>query len=62
LLTALVVVLNIYLGAKEPMDITQILPSILINPIYQIALLILVFVNGRTILFRMDDKEVERRQ
>lgn len=28
------------------------------NPIYQIILLILIFINGRTVLYRLDDKEV----
>ena len=28
------------------------------NPIYHAVLLVLVFVNGRTVLFRMDDKDV----
>jgi predicted unusual protein kinase regulating ubiquinone biosynthesis (AarF/ABC1/UbiB family) len=59
LITALVVIINLY-GTKQPMDVAPILQAIILNPIYQIVLLTLIFVNGRTILFRMDDKEVQR--
>jgi len=50
-------VLNLYLS-RQPIDIHGALRSVIANPVYQIIILILAFVSGRTVLFRMDDKEV----
>lgn len=60
LVTALVVLLNTYFTTNQMADVYQVMQGILMNPLYQIIVLILVFVNGRTILFRMDDKEVDK--
>jgi ubiquinone biosynthesis protein len=61
LVTVFVMMLNSYLGAK-PIDILGILQGVITNPVYQIVVLILMFVNGRNILFRLDDKEVEEQR
>ncbi len=42
----------------QPIYVPDLLQSVLQNPVYQIIFLILMFINGRTVLFRMDDKEV----
>lgn len=59
LVTVFVVILNLYSSAS-PIDVYDIVQGVLMNPIYQIVILILLFINGRTVLFRMDDKEVQR--
>jgi predicted unusual protein kinase regulating ubiquinone biosynthesis (AarF/ABC1/UbiB family) len=56
-ITASVAALNIYFD-KQSIDVYAVLQQIAENPFYQIVVLMLVFINGRTILFRMDDKEV----
>ena len=53
-----IVIASQYLGGRQPVDAPNILQSIILNPIYQLGILLLAFVNGRTVLFRMDDKEV----
>ncbi len=58
LVTVFIVTLNLYLGAKQPVDVLAVLQGVITNPIYQIIILVLIFVNGRTVLFRMDDKEI----
>jgi len=59
LVTVFVVILNLYYSGS-PIDVYDIIQGVLMNPIYQIVILILIFINGRTVLFRMDDKEVQR--
>lgn len=39
-------------------DLYKILGAVTANRVYQLVILILIFINGRTVLFRMDDKEV----
>jgi ubiquinone biosynthesis protein len=59
-LFALVTSLQLYLTTGQspfPLDVIQKLIS---NPVYQTLLLITIFVNGRTVLFRMDDKEMQQ--
>lgn len=55
--TALVVALDLYLG-KQSIQPYAVLQQVATNPFFQIVVLLLVFINGRTVLFRMDDKEV----
>jgi len=55
------VILELYFG-KQPFDIYEVLRGVIMSPLYQIAILALVVVNGRTVLFRMDDKEAQRQQ
>jgi ubiquinone biosynthesis protein len=47
-----------YLGARQPVNIQNVILLAVTNPIYHGILLVLLFVNGRTVLFRLDDKEV----
>ncbi len=58
--TALASILGfaIRLTDGQPAHLPSLLKMILTNPIYLSVLLILTFVSGRTVLFRMDDKEV----
>ncbi len=51
-------VANDYLYRLGPLDGRAAIASTIANPIYQIILLMLVFISGRTVLFRMDDKDV----
>jgi predicted unusual protein kinase regulating ubiquinone biosynthesis (AarF/ABC1/UbiB family) len=44
--------------SKQPLSIDGILFPTLTNPLYQAVVIMLFFINGRTVLFRMDDKEV----
>ncbi len=57
LVTVFAVILNLYFG-KQPIDVYDVLQGVIMNPLYQIVILIVVLVNGRTVLFRMDDKEI----
>lgn len=54
---AFLAVLKLYLG-RQAIDIYGALRTVFANPVYHIIILILTFVNARTVLFRMDDKEV----
>ena len=56
-ITVCVIALDMYLG-KQSIDVYAVLQEVTTNPFYQIVVLLLVFINGRTALFRMDDKEV----
>jgi hypothetical protein len=60
LVFALLTSLRLYSNAQESMNITDIFLSVAMNPIYQVFIIILLFVHGRTILFRLDDKEVQQ--
>jgi len=45
----------------QPIDALPLFQSLLMNPAYQLVLLLLVFIHGRIVLFRLDDKEVVQR-
>ena len=47
-----------YLSGRVPLVPSEVFYWCISNPIYHAALLLLIFVNGRTVLLRMDDKEV----
>ena len=47
-----------YLSGAPSVSMINLLRYMIANPVYQIALLVLLFTNGRSVLFRMDDKEV----
>lgn len=47
-----------YLSGRVPLVPSEVFYWCISNPIYLAALLLLIFVNGRTVLLRMDDKEV----
>jgi hypothetical protein len=50
--------LNSYLSSQHFMDVRRTLQLIVANQIYQVIFFIMIFVHGRTVLFRLDDKEV----
>jgi len=47
------------LGLNRSAGFLELLQMTLGNSVYQMLLLLLTFVSGRTVLFRMDDKEVQ---
>ena len=53
-------VLNVlaYLNTQEFLNLPSVAQHVVTNPIYQIIFFILLFVHGRTVLYRLDDKEV----
>jgi predicted unusual protein kinase regulating ubiquinone biosynthesis (AarF/ABC1/UbiB family) len=50
--------LNSYLSAQHFVDVRRTLQMIVASPVYQVIFFIMIFVHGRTVLFRLDDKEV----
>ena len=58
LVFGLLINLKSYLSTKQFVDVGFAFQLILTNPIYQIVFFIMIFVHGRTVLFRLDDKEV----
>jgi len=51
-------VFHFYSSGVQPISTSAVLHSVITDPVYQIVLLVLIFANGRAVLFRMDDKEV----
>jgi ubiquinone biosynthesis protein len=47
-----------YFNGQPAANLQELLKSILANPVYLLSVLVLTFVDGRTVLFRMDDKEI----
>jgi ubiquinone biosynthesis protein len=47
-----------YLKTQQSLDIFYLIQQAVSNPVYQFLILVIVFVNGRTVLFRLDDKEI----
>jgi hypothetical protein len=52
-----VLALQLY-RAGQTIDILPLFQGMLMNPVYQLVVLLLVFIHGRIVLFRLDDKEV----
>jgi hypothetical protein len=50
--------LKSYVGTQQLLDAGRTLQMVVANPVYQIIFFVMVFVHGRTVLFRLDDKEV----
>jgi hypothetical protein len=50
--------LYFYLGTKYPFNVQAVFSAAVTNPLYQALILVLILVNGRTVLFRLDDKEI----
>jgi ubiquinone biosynthesis protein len=50
--------LNSYLSTQHFVDVRRTLQMIIANPVYQVIFFIMIFVHGRTVLFRLDDKEI----
>lgn len=47
-----------YFDEQQFMNVYDVFFQVVANPVYQIILFITIFVHGRTVLFRLDDKEV----
>jgi hypothetical protein len=48
----------LYFQAGLPINTYSIFQKVITQPVYQAIILLLIFVNGRTVLIRMDDKEI----
>ena len=46
------------LQSQHSMGILDIFQKVVTNPVYQFLLIAIILINGRTVLFRMDDKEI----
>jgi len=57
-LAASLVAFNLYLSGEPAMQVQSIVHAVMTSPVYRTIILILILINGRTVLFRMDDKEV----
>jgi ubiquinone biosynthesis protein len=56
--SALLVIMGILAGGRSDLlNPIYILTTAITNPVYTILLVVLIFVNGRTVLFRLDDKD-----
>ena len=60
LLTAVFLVIAIVMQyiQQSTVDGTLLFDQIVTNRVYQLLVLLLILVNGRSVLFRMDDKDV----
>lgn len=58
LLFAVIFNISSYLDTKNFVSAGLILQQVLTNPVYQVIIILAFFVHGRTVLFRLDDKEV----
>lgn len=61
LVTAVAVILvmfNLYLSGSQAIDTQSVVQSVTGSIAYRAAIFILIIISGRTVLFRMDDKEV----
>jgi ubiquinone biosynthesis protein len=50
--------LQTYLETRQSLNFVQVFQSLMANPLYQILILLLFYLNGKAILYRWDDKEV----
>jgi ubiquinone biosynthesis protein len=58
LVCGLLINIKSYISAQQFLSIGRTFQLVVGNPIYQIVFFIMIFVHGRTVLFRLDDKEV----
>jgi ubiquinone biosynthesis protein len=58
LIFAFLLNIKFYFDEQQFMNVYDIFFQVVTNPVYQIILFITIFVHGRTVLFRLDDKEV----
>jgi predicted unusual protein kinase regulating ubiquinone biosynthesis (AarF/ABC1/UbiB family) len=47
-----------YLNTRQSLNVFDVFQSVATNPLYQILILLLFYVNGKVVLYRWDDKEV----
>lgn len=58
LVFAFLINVKFYFDEQQFMNVYDVFFQVVANPVYQIILFITIFVHGRTVLFRLDDKEV----
>jgi hypothetical protein len=58
LLFSFIASIQFYFNEQQSMGFAYISQWVASNPVFQLLLLIMIFVNGRTVLFRLDDKEI----
>jgi predicted unusual protein kinase regulating ubiquinone biosynthesis (AarF/ABC1/UbiB family) len=58
LVFAFLINIKFYFDEQQFMNVYDVFFQVVTNPVYQIILFITIFVHGRTVLFRLDDKEV----
>jgi predicted unusual protein kinase regulating ubiquinone biosynthesis (AarF/ABC1/UbiB family) len=51
---------RLYLSEQHFMNVYESLQAVVTNPVYQVIFFIMLLVHGRTVLFRLDDKEVSQ--
>jgi hypothetical protein len=51
-------VLQTYIETRQSLNILQVFRGLVENPLYQILILLLFYMNGKAILYRWEDKEV----
>ena len=51
-------VLQTYIETRQSLNVIEVFRHLISNPLYQILVLLLFYVNGKAILYRWDDKEV----
>ena len=59
LAAGLLVTLNLWLSGRPAMSVYDLIPYLSNQPLFQALLLLLLLLHGRTVLFRMDDREPE---
>jgi hypothetical protein len=58
-LAGLLISLGRAAGGQPPMSLEALARFVVASPLYQAALLMLLLVHGRAVLFRLDDREPE---
>ena len=58
LVFAVLISLQLYIETSRALNVIRVFQLVIANPMYLIALLVLIYVNGKTVLYRLDDKEV----
>jgi ubiquinone biosynthesis protein len=58
LIAMFLVSLQTYIVTQQSLNFLHVFQSLVANPLYQILLLLLFYVNGKAILYRWDDKEI----
>ena len=58
-LTTLLFTIFIFIWFQSIQNFSGAFEATLLNPVYHFFVLVLIFINGRAVLYRMDDKEVD---
>jgi len=58
LIAILLASLQLYFETPQSINVMRVFQSVVTNSAYQIILIVLIYVNGKTVLYRLDDKEV----